>query len=184
MAYCTFATGKWNCFRGENAALPLLERKLPEKAMFVVNGVRTFSYEEIKLRGVDACIGEIRRLIKDNRLGKLYREAFGDVDEQYFTENDFGLLASYFDQFMKDVYSIMNPKVDAKAPVFGAGTPQERKSQLAKKQVDLSRQIQDLKEELKKSEDEANSIDLESIDYEVDGGVSASKVPVPGVEKL
>lgn len=173
MAYSTLATSKWHTYRGENPDLPLMERKNPLKSVFIINGIKNFSYEEIKMRGVDACIGDVRKIVKDGQLGNIYREAFTDVDEQYFTDSDYGLLAAYFDQFLKDVYMTINPKVNEKPAVFAT----ERKEALVQKQVNLTQQIKDLQEELAKSKQEADTIDLEAIASDIAGEESFDKSP-------
>ena len=171
MAYSTFSISKWSCFRGENETLPLLERKDPTKSVFVINGVKNFSYEDIKLRGVDACIADVKRIIKEGRLGKIYHEMFTDVDDQYFSENDYGMLASYFDQFMKYIYTILHSTGTLRSKPIPPIPPTnaEKKAILEKKKIDLKQQIKELQEEVKKTKEEASSIDIESIDADIQG---------------
>jgi len=164
--YSTFAVSKWSCYRGENDSLPIMERKNPLKSLFVVNGLKTFNYEEIKMRGVESCIDDIKRLIKAGQFGKIYRDTFHDIDEQYFNEADYGLLSSYFDQFMKDVFLILHPSKKEKVMVFATATA--KKSALQQKQVDLNKQIQELQAEVKKSKQEAEGIDLDALKAEID----------------
>jgi hypothetical protein len=150
MAYSTFGTGKWHTYRGENASLPIFERKDLNNAQFVVNGLKTFTYEEIKLKGVPTCVGDVRRLVKQGQFGEIYREVFHDIDEDYFTESDFGLLGSYMDQFLKEIYDIKNPK-GTKSIVVSSNTKEatlSKKTALKEKQKDLKAQIKQMKDEL------------------------------------
>ena len=178
MAYATLSTSKWNCLRGENEALPIFERKDPKEALFIVNGIKTFTYKDIKLRGVNACISDVKRVIKERKLGQIYTQSFNDIDESYFTDSDFGMLAAYFDQFMKDIYTILNPN---NMKVQNIVTRAEKKTQLEQKKVDLNKQIKEMQEELKNTETEAAGIDVEAINSEIDGGESytnSSRMPL------
>jgi hypothetical protein len=177
MPYATFSIGKWSVYRGENETLPLLERKKLTKAVLVINGIKNFSYETIKIRGVEACIGDVKQIIKHGQFGKIYRELFVDIDDQYFTDNDYDLLASYFDQFMKEVDEGLNPKPKQKTAIYGASVVREKKEQLVQKKVDLTKSIADMKEELKRTEEEASTLDLEAITSEIDNGESYVKAP-------
>jgi len=168
MPYATFALGKWSVYRGENETLPLLERKKLIKSVLVINGIKNFSYEDIRIRGVDACIGDVKRVIKAGQFGKIYRELFVDIDDQYFMDNDYTLLATYFDQFMKEVNEGLNPKPAKKAAVYRASTTQEKKGQLDKQKIDLTKQIADMKEELRKNKEEIKNLDIDAITSEVD----------------
>lgn len=181
MAYSTFGTSKFHCYRSENQELPLLERKKPEESLFVVNGLKTFTFKEIKLRGVEACLGDIRRLIKAGQIGKVYQDTFHNVDDQYFTENDYGMLAAYFDQFMKEVYSILHPKLEP-SKVITNPTPTEKKEVLNQKKIDLQEQIAELQKEINETEKEADSIDVEAIDSDIEGNETykdSPAVPLP-----
>jgi hypothetical protein len=168
MSYSTFGTSKFNCYRSENQELPLLERKKPEESLFVINGLKTFTFKEIKLRGIEACIGDIRRLIKAGQVGKVYQDTFHNVDDQYFTENDYGMLSAYFDQFMKEVYSILHPKLEPAKSTTNL-TPPERKKVLSQKKIDLKKQIEELQKDLKETEKEAANIDVEAINSDIEG---------------
>lgn len=175
MPYSTFAVSKWNCYRGENDKLPLMERKQLTKAMFVVNGIKSFSYEEIKLRGVDACIGEVRKIIKERKFGNLYREFLMDVDDQYFTDNDYGMLSSYFDQFMKEIHLELNSAPIKKDIPKVKESPSERKSEIMKHQIDLKEKIKELQEELHKDREEIHKLDIESIEEDIENSENITK---------
>jgi flagellar capping protein FliD len=181
MAYASFGTSKWHCFRDENKELPLLERKNPVKSIFVVSGAKSFSYEDIKLRGVNSCVGDIKRIIKEGKLGPQYKEFFIEVDDQYFSNSDYDMLTAYFNQFMKEIYETLNPVIK-KTPIFGVSSIVEKKAQIEKKRTDLTKQIEDMQKELKQTEEEASGIDLDAINSEVQGDDYINPASVPPVE--